>query len=164
MKKLVPALQSTMAPIQVQSDEHLVAVRRLFLEYADSLGIDLSFQDFQRELAELPGAYAPPDGRLLLAVDNDEAIGCIALRKLTDGVCEMKRLYVRPAYRGKGLGRTLVEAIIQAAREIGYETMRLDSISSLKEAAALYRSLGFVEIPPYRYNPLPDAVYMELGL
>ena len=153
-----------MAPIQVQSDEHLIAARRLFVEYAESLGIDLSFQDFQRELAELPGAYAPPDGRLLLAVDNDKAVGCVALRKLADGICEMKRLYVRPAYRGKGLGRRLVEAIILAAREIGYGKMRLDSLSSMKEAAALYRSLGFVEIPPYRYNPLPDAVYMELVL
>jgi putative acetyltransferase len=150
--------------LQAQSDEHLVAARRLFVEYAESLGIDFCFQNFQRELAELPGAYAPPDGRLLLAVENDEAVGCIALRKLADGVCEMKRLYVQPKHRRDGLGRGLVDAVILAAREIGYERMRLDSVSRLKGAAALYRSLGFTDIPPYRYNPLPDAVYMELVL
>jgi putative acetyltransferase len=150
--------------IQAQSEGHLLAAHNLFVEYAKSLGIDFCFQNFQRELAELPGAYVPPDGRLLLAVEGDDAVGCVALRKLDDGICEIKRLYVQPACRGNGLGRRLVEALIHTAREIGYEKMRLDSVSSLKEAASLYRSLGFSDIPAYRYNPLPDAVYMELML
>jgi putative acetyltransferase len=150
--------------IPAQSDIHLLAVRELFLEYADALGVDLCFQGFQQELDELPGAYAPPDGRLLLAVEFDQAIGCVAVRKLGDGICEMKRLYVQPGHRGKGLGRRLAEAVIAEAKTIGYKKMRLDSLTSLKEAAALYRSLGFIEIPAYRYNPLPEAVFMELEL
>ena len=144
-------------------DDHLVA-RQLFMEYADWLGVDLCFQGFQQELDGLPGDYAPPDGQLLLAVEDDHAVGCVAMRKLGDGICEMKRLYVRPGHRGKGLGRKLAEAIIQESRATGYQKMRLDSLTSLKEAAGLYRSLGFTEIPPYRYNPLPDAVFMDLGL
>ncbi len=140
------------------------AVRRLFLEYAAFLGVDLWFQGFEQELAELPGAYAPPNGRLLLAFVDGTPVGCVALRESEDGICEMKRLYVQPGFRGMGLGRRLAEVIIREAREIGYQKMRLDSLTSLKEAAALYRSLGFVEIPPYRFNPLPDAVFMELVL
>jgi putative acetyltransferase len=104
------------------------------------------------------------EGRLLLAIEDDQAVGCVALRKLADGICEMKRLYVQPKHQGKGLGRKLAEAIVAEARAIGYKIMRLDSLSSLKEAAGLYRSLGFTEIPPYRYNPLPEAVFLELGL
>jgi putative acetyltransferase len=150
--------------IPAQTDYHLLAARNLFMEYADYLGVDLCFQGFQQELDELPGAYAPPDGRLLLAVEDDQSVGCVTIRKLGEGICEMKRLYVQPEHRGKGLGRRLAEAIIQEARAIGYRKMRLDSLTSLKEAAGLYRSLGFTEIPPYRYNPLPDAVFMELGL
>ncbi len=153
-----------MTIIAAQSDAHLAAVRDLFLEYVNYLGVDLCFQGFQEELDGLPGAYAPPAGRLLLAVDDTQAVGCVASRKLDDGICEMKRLYVKPAYRGKGLGRGLAEAVIAEARAIGYTKMRLDSLLSLKEAAALYRSLGFIEVPPYRYNPLPDAVFMEIGL
>jgi GNAT superfamily N-acetyltransferase len=150
----------------VTKDDHaeIEAVRRLFLEYADDLGEDLCFQGFEQEIAELPGAYAPPVGRLLLAAVDDQPVGCVALRELEEGICEMKRLYVQPAFRGTGLGRRLAEAIIREARETGYRVMRLDSLDRLKEAAALYRSLGFVEIPPYRFNPLPGAVFMELVL
>jgi GNAT superfamily N-acetyltransferase len=150
--------------IQVKSGEQIVAARRLFMEYADALGVDLCFQGFQQELDGLPGEYAPPEGRLLLAIEDDEPVGCVAVRRLADGICEMKRLYVQPGHRGKGLGRKLAEAIIAEARAIGYKKMRLDSLTSLKEAAGLYRSLGFTEVPPYRYNPLPNAVFMELEL
>ena len=150
--------------IPAQSDDHLLAARQLCLEYADFLGVDLCFQGFQQELDGLPGEYAPPDGLLLLAIEDDEPVGCVAVRDLGDSICEMKRLYLQPGHRGKGLGRKLAEAIIAEARAIGYKKMRLDSLTSLKEAAALYRSLGFVEIAAYRYNPLPDAVFMELVL
>ncbi|MGA2256570.1 MAG: GNAT family N-acetyltransferase [Thermoguttaceae bacterium] len=150
--------------VPAESAAHVLAARKLLVEYADSLGVDLCFQDFQQELDGLPGAYAPPDGQLLLAFDGEQPVGCVAVRKLGDGICEMKRLYVIPANRGKGLGRKLAEAIIEEARAIGYGKMRLDSLSSLREAAALYWSLGFVEIPSYRYNPLPEAIFLELGL
>ena len=150
--------------VPAHSDSDLLAARDLSVEYAENLGVDLCFQGFQEELDGLPGAYAPPDGRLLLAIDGDRAAECVAIRKLGDGICEMKRLYVQPGHRGQGLGRRLAEAIIAEAREIDYRKMRLDSLTSLKEAAGLYRSLGFVEISPYRYNPLPDAVFMELLL
>jgi GNAT superfamily N-acetyltransferase len=152
------------AIVAAQTDADLLAARELFVEYADYLGVDLGFQGFREELDGLPGAYAPPDGRLLLAVKDTRAVGCIAIRKLGDGICEMKRLYVKPAYRNRGLGRGLAEAAIAEARSVGYTKMRLDSLLSLKEAATLYRSLGFTEIPPYRYNPLPHAVFMELDL
>ncbi|MGA2255771.1 MAG: GNAT family N-acetyltransferase [Thermoguttaceae bacterium] len=148
----------------VQSDNHLRAARQLLVEYADFLGVDRCFQSFQQELDGLPGDYAPPHGQLLLAIDCDRAVGCVAIRNLGDGICEMKRLYVQPGHRGKGMGRTLAEAVIQEARSIGYEKMRLDSLTSLKEAVGLYRTLGFIEIPSYRYNPLPDPVFMELVL
>jgi len=150
--------------VAAHSPDHLHAVRNLFVEYAEYLGIDLCFQGFQQELDGLPGDYAPPDGQLLLAIDGERAVGCVAIRRLGEGICEMKRLYVQPGYRGKGLGRTLAAAIITEARSIGYGKMRLDSLASLKEAVGLYRSLGFIEIPPYRYNPLPDVIYMELAL
>jgi putative acetyltransferase len=153
-----------MEVILAQSDDHLLATRKLFMEYADALGVDLCFQNFQQELDGLPGDYAPPDGRLLLAFDDDQPVGCVALRNLVDGICEMKRLYVEPGQRGKGVGRKLAEAIITEARVIGYKKMRLDSLLTLKEAAGMYRSLGFIDIPPYRYNPLPEAIFMELEL
>lgn len=138
-------------------------VRRLFEEYAAALDVDLAFQDFDRELAELPGTYAPPQGRLLLAV-ADEAAGCVGLRPFSADVCEMKRLFVREAYRGTGLGRRLAEAIVAAGREAGYERMRLDTLPSMAEARALYRSIGFVEIEAYRANPVHGTSYMELAL
>jgi putative acetyltransferase len=144
--------------------------KRLFEEYAKSLGFSLCFQGFEKELAGLPGDYAPPDGRLLLAYHDGDGIaaqpaGCIALHRLEPGICEMKRLYVRPEFRGRGIGRSLAEAVIREAAAIGYERMRLDTIAAkMAEAVELYRSLGFREIAPYRGNPIPTALYMELRL
>ncbi|HVP14787.1 MAG TPA: GNAT family N-acetyltransferase [Terriglobales bacterium] len=139
-------------------------VRALFLEYAASLGFDLCFQDFDREIAALPGAYAPPRGLLLLAEADGQAAGCVALRPLDPLACEMKRLFVRPAWRRRGLGRLLCEALISEAEDLGYACMRLDTVPQMGEAIALYRSLGFRPIDPYRFNPIPGALYMELTL
>jgi ribosomal protein S18 acetylase RimI-like enzyme len=139
-------------------------VRALFLAYAQSLGFELCFQNFSAELAGLPGAYAPPDGRLFLAWVDGRPAGCVALRKLADAVCEMKRMYVQPDFRGFGLGRLLAQHVIQAGREAGYRLMRLDTIQTMQAAIALYRSLGFRTIPPYYANPIEGAQYMELTL
>ena len=142
----------------------IAATRALFEEYAASLGIDLCFQDFEKELATLPGSYAPPSGRLLLAMRGNQIAGCVALRRLEQDICEMKRLYVRPAFRGSGLGRMLVEEITREARIAGYHRMRLDTLPTMVGALALYRRLGFREIPPYRNNPLGGTVFLELQL
>lgn len=151
--------------VQVQSPEEISRARELFEEYAAWLGINLCFQNFDKELAELPGEYTPPDGRLFLAVANDQIAGCVALRKIGEDVCEMKRLYVRPLFRGQGLGRGLTEAIIATAREIGYRRMRLDTLPGKMDLAiAMYRSLGFTNIEPYYKNPIEDAAFMELEL
>ncbi|UCF34565.1 MAG: GNAT family N-acetyltransferase [Phycisphaerales bacterium] len=150
--------------IEAHTKEYVPDIRMLFQEYADWLGFDLCFQDFDRELAGLPGDYAPPGGRLYLAAVDQAIAGCVGLRPLKPGVCEMKRLYVRPPFRGRGLGRMMAEKVIDDAREIGYERMRLDTLSWMTEALRLYESLGFVYIEPYRHNPIEEARYLELIL
>ena len=150
---------------QANSDEDIQQARALFEEYASGIGISLCFQNFDQELKNLPGDYAPPDGRLLLATEDDQLAGCIALRKLAPGICEMKRLFLRPSYRGQGRGKALVEAIIDEARKLGYTQMRLDTLPGrMDKAIALYQSIGFVEIDPYCENPVEGAKFMELDL
>ena len=150
---------------QASSPAQIAQVRELFLEYAKSLGFSLCFQSFDQELAGLPGDYSPPDGRLLIAEYEAELAGCVALHKLEPGICEMKRLYLRPAFRGKGLGRRLAETILNEARSIGYQRLRLDTVERLmRDAVELYRALGFREIAPYRANPMEGTLYMELEL
>jgi putative acetyltransferase len=151
--------------VQAISPPQIAQARELFLEYAQSLGFSLCFQNFDKELAELPGDYVPPAGRLLLAECKGEVAGCVALHKLEPGICEMKRLYLRPRFRGNGLGRVLAERIISEARQIGYQRMRLDTVEPvMKDAVAMYRKLGFKEIAPYCANPMAGAIYMELEL
>jgi putative acetyltransferase len=151
--------------LEAESPEQIGLVRELFLEYAQSLGFSLCFQDFEKELAGLPGDYAPPEGCLVLVTCDRQAAGCVALHKLEGGICEMKRLFVRPQFRGKGLGRALTGKVVSRARRIGYRKLRLDTVEPvMKTAITLYRSLGFREIPPYRHNPIEGARYMELEL
>jgi putative acetyltransferase len=148
--------------IQASSKEIVISVQELLKEYADSMGFH--FRDFEKEIKYLPGEYAPPEGRLLLAVENGRTVGCVALRKLMDQISEMRRLYVRPGFRGRGVGRQLVVATIDEARLIGYRSIRLITLPSMKAAAVLYRSLGFKEIQPYRQIPASNAIFMELSL
>jgi putative acetyltransferase len=156
----------SLRPAQFPDD--LQTVRQLFLDYQAGLGIDLCFQGFEAELAELPGAYAPPAGALLLACVDDEPAGCCALRPLynTDhlNACEMKRLFVRPAFRGFGLGRLLVERVLSDGQLAGYTTMLLDTLSDMETARALYQEMGFVEVAPYYHNPIPGAHYLKVDL
>jgi putative acetyltransferase len=151
--------------LQAETPADVANARELFLEYAKSLGFSLCFQHFDQELAGLPGDYSPPDGRLLLAKLADETAGCVAMHKIEAGICEMKRLYLRPPFRGKGLGRILANAVIAESRNIGYKFMRLDTVEPvMKDAVGLYRKLGFYEIAPYRVNPMPGTLYLELQL
>lgn len=148
-----------------QSHAQIAAIRELFLEYAQSLGFSLCFQNFDQELASLPGDYAPPDGRLVLAIQREAAAGCVALHKIDADRCEMKRLYVRPQFRGLGLGLNLAQRVIAEARKIGYKYLRLDTVEpKMATAVAMYRRLGFREIAPYRANPIEGALYLELQL
>ncbi len=150
--------------IPATTPAHLETVRDLFGEYAASLPFALDFQGFQDELAGLPGKYAPPGGALLLLLDGAEAAGCVALRPLAAGIGEMKRLYVRPACRGKGYGQLLADAVIAAARRRGYRSMRLDTVPGMDAAIALYAALGFTPIEPYCHNPVPGAMFLEKTL
>jgi putative acetyltransferase len=155
----------TFAVCQADSEEQIAVIRELFQEYAHSLGFSLCFQSFDKELAGLPGDYAPPEGRLLLATYEGTPAGCVALHQLGTGICEMKRLYVRPQFRRKGLGRALAERIIADAQQIGYEQLRLDTVEPMMQAAVvMYLQLGFREIAPYRENPIEGALYMELTI
>ncbi len=148
----------------VETDKDLESIRELLAEYADSLGFDLSFQNFEEELVNLPGEYALPTGCLLLANYKDQPAGCVAIRKLSDSICEGKRLYVRQEFRGLKIGRRLVEAIIAEARKIGFSRIRGDTVPSMQTAQALYESFGFKEIEPYCYNPIEGAKFIELKL
>lgn len=138
--------------------------RTLIREYTDALGIDLSFQELEQELADFPGAYAPPGGGLWLALDGSEAAGCIGIRALEPDTCEMKRLYIRPAWRGHGLGRRLVEAALEQARAMGYTAMYLDTLPEMKAAIRMYQAFGFQRTEPYYANPIPGALFFKLRL
>lgn len=151
--------------IQVTTKAHINESKTLFLEYSNWLGELFCFQGFDEELAALPGKYAPPEGRLYLVISRGAPAGCIAMRKIADGICEMKRLYLRPGARGLGIGKKLVELVISDAKNIGYNKMRLDTLpDKMKEAQKLYKSTGFYEIKPYYNNPIEGVVYMELEL
>ncbi len=151
-------------PLDLNTQPPLETIAMLFREYAASLPFDLTFQGFDDEVASLPGHYAAPLGALILATIDGEPAGCVALRPLTATTCEMKRLYVRPTGRGTGAGRALASAIIDAARRAGYTHMRLDTTPDMAAAHALYASLGFREIAPYRHNPIDGTRYLELTL
>jgi ribosomal protein S18 acetylase RimI-like enzyme len=156
------AARLAIAPAETPAE--IEEIRALFREYAQSLGVDLAFQGFEDELASLPGAYAPPAGLLLLARAGATVVGGVGLRPLAPGICEMKRLYVRPAHRALKAGRALAEAVIAEARMIGYRAMRLDTLPGMAAAQALYAALGFEDIPPYYENPIPGTRYCELDL
>jgi putative acetyltransferase len=160
---MIPASAMTTLT-QAASEQELALVRELFREYAADSELDLCFQNFAEELAGLPGAYAPPAGRLFLAYYDGQLAACGAVRPFDAGVCEMKRLFVRPAFRRHRIGRVLAERLVNEARTIGYRAMRLDTLGRMKPAIALYEALGFRRIEAYRHNPLEDVVYMEVSL
>ncbi len=149
---------------EAKTERDIESFRTLLKEYVDSLGIDLSFQNFEEELVNLPGCYARPEGCILLAEYDGKIAGCVALRKLNDEVCEGKRLYVKPQFRGLEIGRKLMEAIIAEARKSGYTHLRGDTLASMTSAQALYASMGFKEIEPYTYNPIEGTIFLELKL
>ncbi|HKZ74753.1 MAG TPA: GNAT family N-acetyltransferase [Steroidobacteraceae bacterium] len=157
-------MRSAVDVIEVRDATLLPLVRELLREYAAWIGVDLGFQDFERELATLPGRYAPPGGCLLLARAREEVAGCVAMRPLVAEICEMKRLWVREAFRGSGAGAQLSRAVMRRAADAGYAVMRLDTLAHMTAAQRLYRSLGFVEIAPYYDNPLPGVTYLEARL
>ena len=150
--------------VEANRDDLIKKAKELFQEYAATLGFDLCFQNFDQELHDFPSQYSPPMGRLFLALSENRPVGCVGLRFFEQGVCEMKRLYVRSDFRGTKTGRLLAEAAIKAGRGIGYEVMRLDTLPSMESANSLYKSLGFRRIEPYRHNPIKGAIYLELGL
>ena len=150
--------------VEADTKESIEKAKGLIREYAQSLEFDLGFQDFALEMENFPGQYASPRGCLYVALDENQPIGCVALRDLGQGVCEMKRLYVKPFFRGQKVGKLLAEIVIKAARDMGYDYMRLDTIPSMKQANMLYSALGFKQIAPYRYNPLEGATFLELNL
>ncbi len=147
-----------------QSDAEFDGARALFIEYADRLGVDLCFQGFASELQMLNTMYGPPGGRLIIARQDEEYVGCVGVRRISNEVCEMKRLYVRDAARGSGLGRELAKASLEAARALGYQRIVLDTLSPMTAARDLYATLGFKEIAPYYDNPIEGAIYMALDL
>jgi len=154
-----------LAIIEALSQAHIETARQLFQEYSNSIGVDLCFQGFAEELKTLPGNYAPPGGGLFIALIDGDPAGCVALRPIKpDEAAELKRLYVRPTGRGLGVGRALAQKAIERAREAGYRAVRLDTLASMSDAQRLYRVMGFTEIPPYTFNPIPGVVYMELAL
>ena len=138
--------------------------KELFLEYANSLNFDLCFQHFDGEISDLSAQYSEPEGCLILCYENNFPIGCVALRKFNFDICEMKRLYILPQARGKGIGRVLAEKTVQKAGVLGYKKIKLDTVETMKEAIALYKSMGFKEIEPYRFNPVKGVIYMEKNL
>ena len=150
--------------LEAKTEQDMYAVRELFKEYTDGLGIDLTFQNYEQELAGLKTIYLPPSGSLLLARYNGSFVGCVGLRKLDNVSCEMKRLYIKPGTRSRGLGSALCKRIIQKGKQLGFKRMRLDTLASMTGALTLYKRLGFYEIEPYYKNPIPETVYMEIIL
>jgi ribosomal protein S18 acetylase RimI-like enzyme len=150
--------------ISATSEREIENIRKLFIEYSSSLDFELDFQKFEEECDSLPGKYSPPEGRLYLAIQNNKDAGCVAIRKITEDICEMKRLFVRPEFRGLNIGKALVEVIVNEAKKIGYKYMRLDTVASMHAARKIYEKMGFKEIPAYCFNPVKGAVYMELDL
>ena len=148
----------------IEQRDDLANIKELFIEYAESLGVDLSFQGFEEELNTLPGKYAEPEGCIILASVEDAPAGCVALRKINNEICEMKRLYVKSQFRSLGLGKKLANSIIEKARELGYEYIRLDTLPTMKRAQEMYREMGFYEIEPYIYNPVEGTRYLEKKL
>ena len=150
--------------IEANTKELIEQAKELIREYAQSLEFDLGFQDFDREMDNFPGQYASSRGCLFIALAANQTIGCVALRDFGHGICEMKRLYVKPNFRGQKVGKLLAEVVIKAARDMGYDYMRLDTIPSMKQANMLYSALGFKQIAPYRFNPIEGATFFELNL